>query len=298
MNKVDFVEGIKGMLSNRMGEEYEIKSHKTDIVNAPNEISLSIAPKGQSVAISIRMGDYYDSYQRKAYSMEGIVEEIRTIYNENKDNKPDTSKLTQVINYETIKQCLYIRLVNKEKNEEILNSIPYMEYLDLAVVFSILLEQNGSSIGSTTVTNSMMETWNVSKEVIYQDALNNGSRLFPVKIATMKDILSELTEGAFLSEELEEEHNMFVLSNRMGINGASVLLYPKILEEFRKNWSRDFYVLPSSIHETILVPFNPELKVEDLRKMVCDVNETLVKEEVLSNHVYFFGANQRLELIA
>lgn len=91
---------------------------------------------------------------------------------------------------------------------------------------------------------------------------------------------------------------MYVLTNYTGVNEASALLYPKVLEEFYHKYNCDFYVLPSSIHEVILLPSSDAVNPKLLRSMVQEVNQTIAEEERLSSHVYRFGKEHELELIA
>jgi hypothetical protein len=86
------------------------------------------------------------------------------------------------------------------------------------------------------------------------------------------------------------QQKMYILSNHKGINGATCLLYENVLYEFAQLIQSDFYILPSSIHEIILVPYDKTISKETLADMVKDVNRTQVaRDEVLSDRVYFFS---------
>ena len=149
-----------------------------------------------------------------------------------------------------------------------------------------------------------MESWNLTVKDLYQLAGVNTPRLFPPSIRTMEDVLQEVLEPMNESYPIYEEeeditqeipfhiespHSMYILSNSSGINGASALLYPQVIEKFSNSIKSNVYILPSSIHEVILVPFQEEIDKSQLTQMVNEVNETQVsKEEVLSSSVYYY----------
>jgi hypothetical protein len=92
-----------------------------------------------------------------------------------------------------------------------------------------------------------------------------------------------------LNTNQKVNEKMYVLSNDRGINGASTLLYPNVLYDFASSIRMNFYILPSSIHECILVPDTGKLSKAALKEMVKDVNDSHVSaDEVLSNEVYYY----------
>ena len=83
--------------------------------------------------------------------------------------------------------------------------------------------------------------------------------------------------------------NMYVMTNTRGINGAACLLYKNALARFAQKLKQDLFLLPSSVHEVILVPKSDILKKEDLSEMVREINKTEVSpKEVHSDTVYVY----------
>ena len=93
-----------------------------------------------------------------------------------------------------------------------------------------------------------------------------------------------------LSDIIEEEIPLFVMSNGDYMNGASVILYKDVLRDFAKYMEYDLYILPSSIHEVIILLDNEYAKApEELARMVRETNRIVVdREEILSDHVYYY----------
>ena len=137
--------------------------------------------------------------------------------------------------------------------------------------------------------------WQVSLEEIYDVAFENTPKLLPYELLSMEQVVKNMfSEEEDLTEmeqifDFENENAMYVLSNTSKLNGAAAILYPDILKDFAKSCGCDLYILPSSIHEVILVPAKGKGDIEGLNEMVQDVNATQVEpEEVLSDHVYLF----------
>ena len=105
----------------------------------------------------------------------------------------------------------------------------------------------------------------------------------------LEDLLIRMEE---IMGEFVIESPLYILSNEMGVNGASALLYPGMPEIIRDKLQQNYYLLPSSIHEFLIVPENEFLNRENLRSMVKEVNETHIRrEELLSDHIYYFDGD-------
>lgn len=86
---------------------------------------------------------------------------------------------------------------------------------------------------------------------------------------------------------------MYVLSNKLKNYGAACIAYPYILDMLAGVLKENFYVLPSSVHEVIIVPESSQIRQSELERMVREINETQVpEEEILSNHAYFYYAQE------
>jgi len=121
-------------------------------------------------------------------------------------------------------------------------------------------------------------------------------------IKKMADIIKEL----FMQEQnINDDENldifnkmdsddisadMFVLTNISRINGAACMLYEDVLSNFANSIDSDLYILPSSIHEVIIVPQVNNLDKTELCQMVKEVNaEGVADDEILSDHVYVYN---------
>ena len=136
-----------------------------------------------------------------------------------------------------------------------------------------------------------MEYWGVPLELLYRLAIENTPRLLQAECKPMQVVICELL-GQPCPEE-EEESGMYVLSNHHRHFGAACILYDRVLEDIGNQLNEDYYVLPSSIHEMIILPVSCLSDQMDLDSMITEINETQVsEEEVLSDHAYYFSRKE------
>lgn len=186
--------------------------------------------------------------------------------------------------YEKVKERICFKLIHYKRNESLLHGIPHFAYLNLAVVFYYAYEGKELGKGTILVRNSHMKSWGVTREELYQAAKENTRRIFPPELVNMEDLIQRMTER----EEVEELFPMFVLTNTCKQFGAVCILYKEQLEQVAAKMKKNLYLLPSSVHEMILLPDCGE-RPETLRRMVEEVNETQVaEEEILSDSVYYY----------
>lgn len=203
--------------------------------------------------------------------------------------------------YETAKEKLFIRVGNAEASQGLLEDCPHRLLGDMSVTYHLLIDGNAEGFGSTTITNELLGKYGVTEEQLYEDALQNGQRLFPPTISCMDDafMLSILTgeprSNKAFDESLPEisfdKAPMLVLSNQQSAFGASVILYPDVLDKIAEQTGEEFYILPSSVHEVLLLKKDDTVSPVQLQEIVESINSTEVEpKDVLSNSVYFYDA--------
>ena len=189
--------------------------------------------------------------------------------------------------FEYVKDRIIYRLVNYKKNEEILEDCPYLKLYDLALTFRWVAHSDDIGISTALVTNQEMEAWGISMNELLLAARENTPRLFPAQMVDM----DEMIQRAGVCMPMDRSAiPMYIMTNRQEVNGASVLLYDDVLQTFALKKKTDFYILPSSIHEVILVPSDRIDNPSDLFTMVEDANRTVVAlGDILSDSVYYYN---------
>ena len=194
-------------------------------------------------------------------------------------------------NYEKARGQVYFKLINYEMNKVLLTKVPYIAYLDLAIVFYYRLERGKFQGASMLIHNCNLEAWKINARQLLEDAVMNTSRKLPYTFQGMDALIRELSgedEGLYTGEEI-----MYVLTNQEKYFGAAALLYPHVLSHISKILRCNFYVLPSSVHECILVPDQGQYSRFELARMVREVNQTQVEEdEILSYQVYYYDCQK------
>ncbi len=187
--------------------------------------------------------------------------------------------------YELAREYLGIKLVNYAKNGELLGRAVHIRIEDMAAVFYCLIENDSIGSGTVTITNEIMDSWQIDIRTLYDDAIRNSVEMLPPSLTGMEEL--------FGLEREEDKTDMYILSNTRGVLGASALLYPGLCDHICSYLQSDLLILPSSIHEVIVLPFI-DADVRELERVVTEINRKCVSEEdVLTNSVYFYRRKER-----
>lgn len=291
----DFLNLISEKIISTLGEtDYECKLSKVTKNNGTVKNGISIRKKGENISPLIYLEPFYDYYLDGVH-MDQIVEHILKSYYYSLDNIKNEDLSFFQMDFESCKDKIIFRLVSKEKNKHLLDSIPYLEILDWILFFAVVKHSDRKSVESIRINNAMLEYWDVSFSEIISLATKNTERIFPLVLRTLTDVINEQIPGTNLSYEMNQNRmNIYVISNHQCLNGASVIAYKDTLEQVYKHINTNFYVIPSSIHEMLIIPDDSYVDKNELKNLVEEVNETVVLEEdFLSNNIYFYDRNDK-----
>ena len=273
-------------------EEYKASINHVVKNNSVELDGICLHRAGDTLSPTVYLNHFYEEYL-EGRPLHSILSEIAaTLSSEVPELEVNTSLYD---NYDAIRHQIIFRLVNYERNEELLTSCPYLPFCDLAITFRWLVQSDSSGIASALITNKEMELWNITLEELYQTASINTRRLFPATIQPIQQLLSEyLDKDADIQELLDQtpdELQLFILSNEPRINGSTSMIYDGILADFAKKIKKDLYILPSSIHEVLLMPATKEIEEQALLNLVRDANRTVVGlPDILSDSIYRFDS--------
>lgn len=243
---------------------------------------LVILDEGFNIAPTLYLNYYFELYQNGT-SFINVFEELLFNYESNRPIASiDVSFFTE---YELVKNRIVYKIVNYEKNQELLEQIPHVLYLDLAIIFYCLVHSDETGNASILIHNQHMERWNTTTDQLMELANINTPFLMEYSLRSMESILSN--ESTIPVPDL---YPMYVLTNYSKLNGASCILYQDLLKELSSQTESDFFILPSSIHEVILIPAYSKNAIHELSCMVKEVNQTQVSpDEILSDHAYYYS---------
>lgn len=258
--------------------------------NGVTEEAVSILEKNKNISPTIYLTEFYEWY-KEGVELEFLAAEIVRRNNEYKLEQ--SLDIGFFVNYEKAKHRIVFKLINRQMNKKLLERIPYIEYMDLVMVFYYLIQDKDSGNATILIHNSHLKMWEVTVEEVYEQACINTPNLLPAAITGMKEIIQQMMGEAAEKEALfEEEVQMYVMTNSMKMNGAATMAYPNVVRNFANAVGKNVYIIPSSVHEVILVP---ETGTEGgrLNDMVREVNETQVDpKEVLADHVYYYDREE------
>lgn len=305
--KKKVVEGIKDWLP----EQFATANVSIQVITKNNNVKLTgltITSEGTNISPTIYLEEFFDRYMEGADMTEILkrIADVR-INNEVKVN----FDVSDIIDLENCRCKILPRLIGAEWNKSLLENRPHILIEDLAVTFYINLGKCNSETMSIHISKDLMEQWGVKTEDLYEIAIKNLRDMDEGTFTPMKDIIAEMMipmimeecNGDILkaqqkfNEMMPEDDTMYVITNRDKINGACMLLDKNLMEKIINKLGTDIYIIPSSIHECIVISENINIKPEELENLVKEVNETQVSvEERLSEKIYKYTLEEGLKL--
>lgn len=200
----------------------------------------------------------------------------------------------QISDYARAKPLLCMEVVGTARNVDMLSKVPHTDIEDMSMVYRVQLGYDDRGAATVLVTNAMLEHYGVSKEQLHADAMESAQQVRPATIQTMKAVMAEMM--GIPEEQLPDDAipSVYVVSNEQRLQGAAAIFYPGLMEAAARELKGDFFVLPSSIHEVLLLPDDGQVTAAELNAMVFSVNRTEVRtSEQLSDNVYHYDAAAR-----
>lgn len=281
-------------LQRRLGDSFRVMVKDITKNNDTKYKTLAVAGQDTNLHLSIYMDGFYDRYAAGTPLAE-VEESIFYVWKENRTGeKFDSARFTE---WKNVKERIIYKLVSLSRNRELLKDIPHrsLPHLDLAIVYECFMGAGREGNCVILIYENQLKLWGVTADELYETAVRNTPELMGYRFSSMSEVLWELMgngEDALEQEDLQEldgECPMYILTNRYKFHGAGCILYKNLLMEIAEKWDDDICILPSSIHETMLVPAAAAGSGEKISEMVRVVNQTqLSPEEVLSDHAYKF----------
>lgn len=290
MSYKEFLTQIEKQVQSRMGKEARICIHSVTKNNSVILDGLSILEYGDNVSPAIYLNSFYQEYL-SGETMEQIVNRILFYYHQGKKvHRVDTSFYTDI---RKARKRMVCRVINREKNQKLLEEVPYRPFLNLAVVYYYLLEQKEIGSAAILIRKEHLNMWGMEEKEIHAIAMENTRKLLPCEFLSMEEMIySMLGENDF--SICNEEAPLYVLTNNEKSYGAVWMTDGAVLEMIAEQLDGDYYVLPSSIHECMVVPVRAGIERRILAEMVEEMNMTQVEpEEVLADNIYCYVQEEK-----
>ena len=250
MNYQEFLNDVQTQLSFRLGSSASLKLQTILKNNGTHHDGLIISRPGVNISPTIYLTPYYHRYL-DGVNMEDIYTDILTTYQR---HLPQTDfDITSFTDYRKAAGRIVMRLVNYEKNQQLLKEVPHFRYLDFAIIFYCLLHTDEQNQANILIYHKHLHFWNIDTDTLYQAACINTPLLLPYHMENIREIIQKLP-----AEESGEPEfpslPMYVLSNHTNLYGASVILYDGLLQQISEHFGKDLILLPSSIHQVLILP--------------------------------------------
>lgn len=295
MTYEEFKITLTAQVTNMVGEEVNVNVRKIQKNNGVFLDAITIMPQGVFAAPSIYLQDLYENY-KYGISVAEIAAEVISISEKRQMRRalPDDF----FMDYQKVKERICYRVINYEKNRELLKTLPHRKVLDLAMVYYYRVDPELLENASVLIRNVDLQRWEIEEEKIRTQAELNTPRMEPWQLLSMDELMEEIMSQKNVTVKTEFFQNnppsMFILTNKDKFYGASCILYPDVLERIAEQVHNHFYILPSSIHECIITPVSRGFSQKYLSKMVADINRTQLNEiEVLSDCAYFYNRDKK-----
>ena len=288
LNYEEFKDTIASKIKDYLPNEYsdtEVTINSFLKNNSVHLDGLIIREPGSNICPNIYLNQYYADYE-DGREIDDILSDIAHVRQMN--DAPADLDVSAITDFSRIRDKIAAKLINTNQNREYLEDKPHTDIADLSAVYYVDLRSDSLGNMTAVITDSLLAQYDITLEKLHEIAVQNmGSK---ARFCSMLEVLSELMSDSLPQDEFCPADNMvFVLTNETKLNGAAMLLCPETMDKIAEQVGSSYYILPSSIHETLVVPFSDGMNVEDLKNMVHEVNSTqLSADEILSDSVYIY----------
>lgn len=283
MKYQEFVKQVVTCVKSKVDGETSVMVKPVRRNNDFSSDGLNIVKDENVFSPTVFLDECYEEYL-KGRSIGGIVSDITDFYNSHSEN--ESIDISYFYNFSDVESHLAFKIINYERNIELLSEVPHDTFLDFAIVYYCLVIHPIFGTGSILIKNEHLSYWNIPKELLAAKARENSPVIQPYRICTAKD---EMERAGMDTLDYPQ---MYMLTNKHGYYGAASVLYSDGLKEISERLGCDLYILPSSVDEVFVIEKNELYNPVTLKEMVMDINKHFVsKDSFLSNNVYLFDRN-------
>ncbi len=302
MNFEEFSEAVLKEIKEKAEGKFDVSMTINMKNNGIKCTGISAIARESSNGPCIYLDGYYQEYKNRSMELHSIADQIYRQIIEHQNDFHDI-KIMDFLNWKNIKGSIYAKLINAEQNREQLDVLPHRMFLDLAVVYYAAVSGFESQCISTIlIHNRHLSIWKQSEEELYQLSVINmrseGNPVFDNMETILKGAVPE-TASIWDSSGFSLNLGAYILTNHHKHFGASEILDKNVLKKVSDMMKGDFIILPSSVHEVIILPSKYGVEFGGLADMVKEINATEVSaEDYLSDHVYIYSKSEETLKIA
>ena len=377
MNFEDFCQAVERNVGHYLPPQFQeakLRLQTNRKVNLGDMVGLTLTMPGSNIGPVIYLNDYYRSVADGTMTMGSALEHIAGQGAASLDNlrlNPiGTSDFQDLGSWKAVKDKVHLSAIGLTRNEKLLETVPHREMGDIACTYRIYLAGPGGADGSILITNSIMDTFGINEQQLFDTAVENTLKNDKPTLNRMSDVFGSFTmtgrprpeqkeklertnllndpasparESSARRDSIdrkEEERNwwdeepeldqqedyeedrdddydedydvdydeeydegrelsneipLLVLTTQSMVHGAAAIFIPDVMEQISKKMPEGFFILPSSIHEVMVLPKTLGASTEALDEMVSSINETQVDpEDQLSDFAHVYDPDRKI----
>ena len=296
-------EAFKNTIMDLVSKEVEDRglegiSMKLTTVESPDGMTdrLMVSVDDSKMSMAFRLKEIYQSVEDGEDIDHAVFKMVNTIEDNIsfvKEKEQDVKSF--ISDYEKVKDNTYLRLIPGDS--PILKSTPHRMIEDMALVVNVHLDSFSDEHGKScvVVTKPLMEMYGIDEAQLFADAEKNSLANEPIVFKPLLDMVKDLISKDEIPNPEDVGIVTYIATNTSGFQGAAVAGYPDFCEKAAEAIGGSFYMLPSSVHEFILIKDDGTPKAKDLNRMIKNVNETVLEpRDVLAAQCYHYDAKAKV----
>ena len=293
MNFEEFTETVMDRLRDHLPDQYsgaELRIGEFEKLNK-SYTALQVVGGDQMAVPNIDLDTYFKSYQSGTMGMDDVIRKMTEQLQDDPQFETEWLK-----DYGQVKDRLYVRVTDAKENESLLSKVPHREVDGLAVTYHIAFETPDGKSASVPVNTSLMKMYGISEDQLHADALASSQKLYPATFISLAEMMGNMMGvDADTVMPTMDEPQLMVLTNERTFQGAGALFYPGQMEAIAAQMGSDYFVLPSSIHEVLLLPDDGTIDADVLNFMIQDINmSTVAPEERPAHEAYHYDTKDHV----
>lgn len=294
MNYQEFREEVFQTLLEKLPENVKIRLCEVEKLNGCKRYGIVFEKDDIQAAPTIYLEPFYKSFIQGSM-LETLAEEILECFEEEISQIEEiTVCVDRIWDYEQAHWNIFCKLIHYEKNKALLQDVPHIRFLDLAVVAYFELEERMGQKGSILIRNVFLDAWHLDTEPFFENALERTRQGKKCCFIPLAQLVQQYGMPLHQLSYEEIPETLYILTEQEKQFGAIFAYDPKVLQHIYAQLQEDFYLLPSSIHEWIIVPISFGQDETLMRQTVQEINRTEVaEEEILSDQIYLYSHTKK-----
>lgn len=277
------------MVNKKLDKEDSAEEYDVAGTNGIKKHAIHLKNQKRHIGSICYLDSFYDAFLEGEMTMDDIVAYLLQMAENDMIASVLEEEISWTTDWEKMKEFVYARLVNTEKNREFLKTRPHEEILDMSIIFHLELRNENNISTGISITYDLMNIWGQTKDSLLKQALANAKKeeFYLADVRSVIENGGEIDRNTCMERKPKAKKEMYLLTGRKLQYRAALILLPEVRKRLRDFFEEGVYILPSSVHELLLVPCRMIDNVKILRDMLRFENATTLEpEEFLSENIY------------